>query len=205
MSSKTVQLACVVLLAAACGGDAASTDARPVNIEPPAECRLNAPSPGWTYPLGPYGGELGDTFADLTVKDCDGNAFRFGDVLAQAELVLFNIGAGWCEPCVTETLTLDQQVFREFCPRGLRVVQVLFEDEDSDIPSTLFCKQWRNTFSLSFPVLIDQLFVTEQYFTSVASQTPINFLIAPDGEIVFKSTGEPPADLTQRIDQLLPR
>ncbi len=190
---------------AGCGSDSAGNDAGAVNIEPPAECRLGTPPDNWTYPAGPYGGELNDTLENFTVKDCDGNEFTFGDVLAQSELVLLNIGAGWCEPCVDETMILDADVFRRFCPRGLRVVQVMFEDEDSEIPSTLFCKQWRDQFNLSFPVLVDQLFVTEQYFTSVLSQTPINFLIEPDGTIVFKSTGEPPADLADRIDQLLPQ
>jgi len=195
----------LAVAAIGCSDDSAAGDAGVANITPPAECAINTPPAGWSYPAGPYGGDVDDTFADFTVKDCDGNEFRFGDVLAQAELVLLNIGAGWCEPCVAETMTLDREVFREFCPRGLRVVQVLFEDEDSEIPTSLFCKQWRDSFSLSFPVLVDQLFVTETYFTSVLSQTPINFLIDPSGKIVFKSTGEPPADLGQRIDQLLPR
>lgn len=173
------------------------------SLEPPPECALAEVPDDWSYPAGPYGGELGEILEDFSMRDCDGNTVTFGEILSQSRLTLFNIGAGWCEPCVTETQTLDAEIFREFCGRGLRVVQVLFEDEASEIPSTRFCQDWRESFGLSFPVLVDQLFVSEKYFVSVASQTPINFLVDSSGEIVFKSTGTPPADLAERIDALL--
>ena len=126
----------------------------------------------------------------------------FSDVLANSELVLFNVGAGWCQPCIEETRVLDDEVFRPFCARGLRVVQVLFQDEESGPATKLFCRQWRETFGLSFPVLVDPLFVTESYFD--AAQTPLNMLIDSEGTIRFRQTGTVPADLTERIDALLP-
>lgn len=187
---------------AACGSEA--TDDAPIDLEPPAECVLGEVSDDWQYPAGPYGQDVGDILEDFRLQNCDGEDVRFSDILSQAELVLFNIGAGWCLPCIEETETLDGEIFREHCPRGLRVVQVLFEDEQSRPSTSLFCQNWREGFGLSFPVLKDPLFTTSKYFESVQSQTPINFLVAPNGEIVFKSTGAPPNDLAQIIDQMLP-
>ena len=172
--------------------------------EPPGECVLEAPPTDWQYPAGPYGTELGDTFEDFELEDCDGNSIRFSDVLSQSEIVLFNIGAGWCEPCIAESETLDREIFREFCPEGLQVVQVLFQDEQSRPATKLFCRNWRERFGLSFPVLVDPTFQTSKYFDSVSAQTPQNFLISKDGTILFKETGTPAADLPERIRAFLP-
>ncbi len=188
-----------------CGtnSDAIPGDAAGVN-PPPAECVLSAPPADWQYPPGPYGTELSDTFEDIELEDCDGNEVRLGDVLGQSEMILFNVGAGWCEPCIEESKTLDKEVFREFCGRGLQVVQVLFQDEQSRPATKLFCREWRDRYGLSFPVLVDPTFKTGRYFESVSAQTPQNFLISRTGEIVFKETGTPAADLPIRIDELLP-
>jgi len=196
--------AIALLAQSGCGAadDGSAGDAA-VGLEPPPECALGPPPDGWSYPTGPYGTEVGDTFERFTLEDCDGDPVDFGDILAQADLVLFNIGAGWCQPCVEESQTLDREIFREFCPRGLRVVQVLFQDEQSRPATGLFCDNWRNSFGLSFPVLKDPLFTTAGHFESVQSQTPVNLLVGPDGTILFKETGTPGNDLPERIDMLL--
>lgn len=192
-----------VLTSCSSGGSNTSSDGGTVSLEPPAECALQDTPADWVYPAGPYGAEVGDTLKDFELEDCLGNKLRLGDLLSQSELVLFNIGAGWCEPCIAESETLDAEIFRNFCGQGLRVVQVLFEDEVSRPASKFFCSQWSDRFTLSFPVLVDPLFVTSEYFASVDSQTPINFLVAPSGEILFKEVGTPAADLPDRIDALL--
>ncbi len=193
-----------VLGACGSGESGDDSDGGIANIEPPAECALTGPPPGWTYPSGPYGQEVGDVFENLTLDDCDGNPVTFGDILSESELVLFNIGAGWCAPCIEESEKLDANVFRAYCGRGLRVIQVLFEDDQSRPATKFFCNEWRSRYTLSFPVVVDPLFKTEKYFSSVQSQTPVNFLIDSSGTIVFKETGTPAAELPQRIDQLLP-
>lgn len=196
-----------ISLVLGCGGsNEGHRDGGAIDLTPPPECVLDdAPPAGWTYPAGPYGGDVDDTVEDITLEDCDGNQVSLGTVLSQSQLLLFNIGAGWCQPCIEETETLDQNVFRAFCPRGLRVVQVLFETDESRRATKLFCNEWRNRYGLSFPVLIDPIGITtERYFDSVLEQTPMNFLVDPGGKIVFKETGTPAADLPQRIDQMLP-
>lgn len=174
------------------------------DLVPPAECAPQATPGDYAYPSGPYGTEVGDTFADFTLEDCDGNPVSFASILSHAELVLFNIGAGWCQPCIEETEHLDAQVFRPLCGEGLRVVQVLFEKTDGRPATKLFCKQWREEFGLSFPVLVDPLFTTEEHFVDVGAQTPVNMLIDRQGVIRYRETGTPAADIGERIRALLP-
>ncbi len=198
--------AIVTITLAGCGGssDDSGADAGAVNLTPPAECALSAPPSSWQYPAGPYGTDVGDTFEDITLDDCDGAPVNFGDILGQSELTLFTIGAGWCEPCIEESETLDSEIFRSFCGRGLRVVQVLFQDDQSRAATGLFCQQWKERFEMSFPVLKDPLFETDRFFSDITAQTPVNVLVDSQGEIVFKEVGTPAADLPQRIDALLP-
>lgn len=194
-------LAVFLILAPACG-DSSSDDGGPGNLEPPAECAITAPPSDFVYPAGPYGANVDDTFENLApLDDCDGNAVQFGDVLAQSKLTLLSIGAGWCQPCIDETETLDAEIFREYCDQGLRVVQVLFQDEEAQPATKLFCSTWRDEFSLSFPVLADPLFETGKYFTDADSQTPINFLVDSSGKIIFKSVGDTAPTLPQEIER----
>jgi len=206
-SSRLIAPLLLAASMAACGGgDSAGADANPNALEPPAECVLGARDPTWTPPAPPYGDQVDDFIADFegSITDCDGNSVSLYDIISQSELTLFNVGAGWCEPCVEESETLDLDIFRQFCPRGLRVVQVLFQDEDSRPATKLFCGEWRDRFTLSFPVVVDPLFSTVDYFDSVTAQTPLNFLVDRTGKIVFKEAGTPASDLPQRIDALLP-
>lgn len=189
----------VLILLPACAAPPAAGDAGAL----PAECAPRPTPDGWTYPPGPYGGEVGATFAEFDLEDCDGNPLAFGDVLSEAELVLVSVGAGWCQPCIEESETLEAEIHAPFCARGLRVVQVLFQDAESLPATKLFCREWRERFGLRFPVVVDPLFTFEQYFES--AQTPLNLLVDRDGVIRFRSTGVVPQDLPDRIDGLLPR
>jgi peroxiredoxin len=196
--------ALALLLASACAPAVDTVDAGPPSIEPPAECALvDAGAVDWPA-QSEWGTTVGSVAHDLTIDDCDGEPVRFADIVAQSELTLFNVGAGWCEPCIEETETLDADIFRRFCGRGLRVVQVLYEDEGSNPITKLECRRWRDSFGLSFPVLSDTLFASGVYFEDALTQTPLNLLVSADGTIVYSSTGVAPADLDERIDALLP-
>jgi peroxiredoxin len=184
-----------------CGGDNPTESPGDAGLTPPQGCELTAPPEGWAYPAGPYGTALGDIVEDFSFEDCDLNPVRFGDVLSQSSLTLFNVGAGWCEPCIEETEDLDATIFREYCDDGLRVVQVLFQNERNERADAVFCEQWKERYGLSFPVLIDPLFETNKFFDS--AQTPLNILVNPQGEIVYFETGTPAFDLPEQIEGLL--
>ncbi len=155
------------------------------------------------YPAGPYGVLPGEVMEDFTLEDCEGNPVRFGDVLAGAELVLFNVGAGWCAPCVEETLRLEDEVFRRYCGQGLAVVQVLFEDADARPATGFFCKAWQAQYRLTFPVVKDPLFSVERFFEDAATQTPLNLLVDGEGRILWREVGTAAEGLAAEIEARL--
>lgn len=194
----------VLALAAACGDDRSAAE-RPDGGALPAECLAQPTPPGWSYPAGPYGTNVGHTIAEFSLEDCDGNRVAFGDVLSEADLVLVTVGAGWCIPCIEESMTLEAETFEPFCARGLRIIDILFQDDQSNPATKLFCGQWRAQFGFSFPVLVDPLFTLEPYFGGPAStQTPLNLLVDRQGVIRWRTTGTAPADLNEQIELLLP-
>ncbi len=172
-------------------------------LQPP--CPYDAPPHGWTYPAGPYGAGVGDRVEDFALTDCDGRAVRFGDVLGGSELVLLNVAAGWCVPCMAETQAIEADVHRPYCPRGLRIVQVLFEDENGAPAGPDFCKAWRSKFGLTFPVLIDPDFTTKKFFPgTINGSTPLNLLVDPGAVIRYRAAGSVPSDFHDRIEEFLP-
>ncbi len=172
-------------------------------FQPP--CPYDAAPGGWTYPAGPYGTGVGDRVEDFTLNDCDGRAVRFGEVLAGSGLVLLNVAAGWCVPCMAETQTIEADVHRSYCPRGLRIVQVLFEDENGSPAGADFCKNWRAKFGLTFPVVVDPDFSTMKFFQgSISGSTPLNLLVDPDAVVRYRAAGPVPSDFHERIEGLLP-
>jgi len=189
----------------ACGAGAGnSADYGPAPAAP-GGCELSQRSDAFVYPAGPYGVDVGDQFENFSLADCDGNEVWFDQLLMDAEAVLFNVGAGWCAPCVEETETIDPLIFQPLCGRGLRVVQVLYQDQDSAPATSLFCKRWRSKFGLSFPVLKDPQFLTRTFFEEApASQTPLNLLIDKQGTIIERWVAAPPANLDQIISSHLP-
>ena len=158
------------------------------------------------YPAGPYGTDVGAVVEDFELADCSDQTVRFGDVLAGAELVLLNVGAGWCQPCVEETRTLEAEVFGPFRGRGLAVVQVLFEDALARPATGFFCREWSENFGLTFPVLRDPLFLTGRFFDDAQAQTPLNLLVTPDGRIVARDVGgAAPGELVRLVEMHLGR
>lgn len=176
---------------------------------PPAEPAPGDPPPECAYPDGPYGTQDGDMFAPFELPDCDGRMFYFESLLCDpaARLVLFNVGAGWCEPCIEETAAMVESGFdTAHASDGLRIVQALFQDDDAGRATRTFCGQWRDEFGMSFPVLVDPEFKTEQYFGVGGfdrQATPINVLIDRAGVVRYSAAGENPADIEDYVEALL--
>lgn len=170
-----------------------------------ATCPPLAVPDDWSYPPGPYGTEVGDRIADFALDDCDGRPVRFGDLLGSGRAVLVVVAAGWCSSCVKEARTLETAIHQAYCSRGVRTLQVLFEDATGNPAGGTFCRDWRSSFGLTFPVVVDPSFLVRPWFGgSVNGQTPLNLLVDREGVIRYRSVGPIPADLERRIDGLVP-
>jgi hypothetical protein len=165
-----------------------------------AEAQL--PPPGWSYSDEPSGTTVGDQFPELKFEDCEGNSVSIPELMADSELTLFSLAAGWCLPCQEESSTLMSELHAPYCGSGLRIVQVLFQDP-AGLPATkFFCKQWRDQYSLTIPVLVDPLFLTEDLLGD--GETPLNLLIDPTGKILFRQEGFYAPELHTAIEAHLP-
>jgi thiol-disulfide isomerase/thioredoxin len=99
----------------------------------------------------------------------------------KGHVTLVNVWATWCAPCRAEMPSLER-LYREFGPRGLRMVAINAADPDaSDSTVLAFAK----TFSLSFDVLRDMPAAGQDSITKTYKTTgfPESFVIDKEGVI----------------------
>ncbi len=198
-SKMTIALRVWPVLLAACdqGGEAPVDCQDVLSLYRPAGASRD-------YPEGPYGVEVGDRLAPLELSDCDDEPLDLAALLCDpaTRLLLLNVGAGWCLPCIEETRELVESGLHVVrAEQGLRIVQVLYEDEDAERATRTFCRQWTEEYGMCFPVLTDPLFSTNVYFDR--SATPVNMLIDRDAVIRYKVTAQNPVDLEANVEALL--
>jgi peroxiredoxin len=97
----------------------------------------------------------------------------------QGELVLLNVWATWCPPCLQEMPSL-QQLYERLSGRGLRVVAVSIDDPGSEGTINEFVRDQR----LTFEVLHDPTAAIMRSYGMVG--VPETFLISRDGRILFR-------------------
>ena len=108
----------------------------------------------------------GDT---VSLRDYEGN------------IILLNIWATWCVPCEVEMPSM-QRLHELLGPRGLKIVAVSIDDEESEIVA-----RWVEERGLTFDVLHDQRgVITTDY---QATGWPESFIIDRYGVIVKKIWG----------------
>jgi peroxiredoxin len=94
----------------------------------------------------------------------------------RGKVVLLNIWATWCGPCVEEMPSLER-LHKEFGSKGLTIVAVSVDDPGTEAKVALFAKQ----LGITFEVLHDpDKNVARQY---QATGYPESFIIGPEGLI----------------------
>ncbi len=169
---------------------------------PPATgdpCAIQPAPADYSYPQGSTGIQVGQIYPDFVLEDCDGNPVHFADVLAGARAVLINVGAGWCTECKAEAPMLESGYFRKYCERGFRIVQVLFQDENVNPVTKLFCKQWRKQFGMTFPVLVDPTSSLVEPLIADGGSVPVNIILDSNGVVLSRVHGNIPESLGDEI------
>jgi hypothetical protein len=151
-----------------------------------------APCGADTYPCPPYGTVPNTVMEDLTFTgwiDENGNGdlsdetyrewgldyyYQLGQS-GDAKFLLLNASAGWCSVCRAETRTLPQ-LQTDFKDKGIRLAQIIFEDNSYNPATKDFVTQWRDSYHLNFSLGLDASFKMGRYFDVAA--TPANFIIA---------------------------
>ncbi len=142
------------------------------------------------YPGGPYGTERGDTVENLaftgwrnpvaadhapaaleTIAFAD---FHQPDDPSGPELLLLNTTAVWCQSCRLEHADLPDR-HREFGPRGLVILALLYQDGDEQPATTSDLAVWTRQFETPFPMALDPDFLMGRFVP--ADVAPLNLLV----------------------------
>lgn len=159
-------------------------------------------------PTSGFGTSEGRKISPLTLRACDGSAYEFyNQDYCDAELTVMIMAAGWCNPCIQESMAIESDLNDVYGDR-VRVIQVIIQKEDGSAPDAAYCSAWRDRFGLSNIVAYDANNATGAYFNSDA--LPTSMIIDGDGTYLLRtsgisSTGSPVSHLTEEIDRLLAR
>lgn len=98
----------------------------------------------------------------------------------KGQVVLVNVWATWCIPCRQELPSM-QALYKEFAPRGFKIVAVSIDEAHDTQKVRDFVKE----FGLTFDVLQDAPGTIQQTYQTTG--VPENFLVGADGVIRKKS------------------
>jgi cytochrome c biogenesis protein CcmG/thiol:disulfide interchange protein DsbE len=112
----------------------------------------------------------------------------------KGQVILLNIWATWCGPCKEELPSLEK-LYKEYGPKGLKLVAVSIDDYVSEDSIRAFAKN----FGITFEVLHDSTHAIERVYQTTGY--PETFIIGPEGTIRRKWIG--PDDWTSQGNRSL--
>ncbi|MGB5441252.1 MAG: TlpA disulfide reductase family protein [Gammaproteobacteria bacterium] len=129
----------------------------------------------WLAPAGPKHSP------DITLLTVDGKQLSLAGLRGKPLLLTF--WATTCPGCLREMPHLIE-LYRELSPRGLEIIAIaMSHDKPSDVLSM------RKSRNIPYPVALDIDGSAARAFGNIRL-TPTSFLVAPDGRIVLRRTGE---------------
>jgi Redoxin len=180
-------------------GSGGGTDAGPGVDAGPGAVACAIPDDG-------FGTDTGRKLRAFSLNECDGTPFTFYDdefCSAEHRLSVISIAAGWCVPCQHESAQLKARVQDIYEPRGVRVIQVLVQDEARRPPTASFCDGWVRRYGLTNTELLDPAQITNIYFPD--NSLPSTIIVDRTGTIRFRENGATDGlvTLTAALDALL--
>jgi len=110
----------------------------------------------------------------------------------RGKVVLINFFATWCPPCREELPYLEKQIFQAFDPEKLAVVIIGREEDDAII------QPFVDKHGYTVPFAGDpEMIAYSQYATRFI---PRNFVIGPDGEVLYQSQGYEPHEFQEMVE-----
>jgi thiol-disulfide isomerase/thioredoxin len=131
--------------------------------------------------LGQTALKPGSLVPDFKLNDLNGKAFKSSQL--KGSVVLLDLWATWCEPCIADIPMLNR-LHEKFGSRGLKVVGIAVESGwVKDI------KPHVAKLGVKYPVLVGTEQIVEQY---EMIGFPTTYLIGRDGKLVKKYLGTLP-------------
>jgi cytochrome c biogenesis protein CcmG, thiol:disulfide interchange protein DsbE len=123
-------------------------------------------------------GEADYPAPDLTLEDLEGKAHSLSDYLGQ--VVLVNMWASWCPPCVAELPTLNK-FHDNYAANGFVVIGI------NDGEEVQVVKDYVAETELIFPIWTDPTYRSESAFNTM--NLPSSFLIDRNGQVRLQWVG----------------
>jgi peroxiredoxin len=145
--------------------------------------------------------EVGRPAPHYAAPDLAGDTVRLADL--RGSVVVLNVWATWCAPCIREMPSL-QRLADRFADRGLVVVGVSVDADGGLAGGSADVRAFVERLGLTFTILHDARGVVERLFG--VSGLPMTFVIDRDGRIHQKVLGEREWDgpeLAAEIEALL--
>ncbi len=115
----------------------------------------------------------------FALPDLDGKMVSLADF--KGKVVLLNIWATWCPPCVAEMPSMET-LYQELKEEDFEIIAVSIDESGSDVVAPFMKKH-----KLSFPALTDTQGTTKNIYQTTG--VPESFIIDKDGIIVEKVIG----------------
>lgn len=186
--SNIVPILGVVILALmviACGTDK-SENKRSVSTEP-AE-RLDSRS----APL--YRAEKQTEADDFTVSLVNGNMFQLSE--QKGKVVLLNIWATWCAPCLEE-IPEFVELRKKYAQKGFEILGVSIDEQGESV-----VKPFMEKHDINYPIVIDDGTIMDKYGPTMG--LPTSYIIGKEGNLQYFATGAiTQKELEPRLKELL--
>jgi peroxiredoxin len=131
---------------------------------------------------------VGDAVPELRLPLIDGDTASLTDY--RGRVVMLNIWATWCPPCVTELPSM-QRVYEAYADRGLAILAVAVDhrpgERQADGRVVGVVSEFVDRFGLTFPVALDPTGGTERLLE--VNYLPTTFLIDRRGRIRAREVG----------------
>lgn len=134
------------------------------------------------------------TATDFTVTLLDGETFRLSE--QKGRVVLMNIWATWCGPCLDETPDLVE-LYEEYREQGLTILGVSIDEQGRSVVEPFMEK-----FDVTYPMFIDDGTVMEKYGPTMG--IPTTYIIDKQGDLRYFAVGAlTKKELEPRLKELL--
>ncbi|WP_457675412.1 TlpA family protein disulfide reductase [Thiolapillus sp.] len=118
------------------------------------------------------------TVPDFTLKDVDGNSYRFSDL--RGKVVIVNFWATWCPPCRAEMPSM-QRAWEQLREEGILMLAIdVGEDEDAIFEFTA-------SYPVDFPILLDTESTVSEAWE--VKGLPTTFVIDQWGRKIYRAVG----------------
>lgn len=158
--------------------------------------------PSLCPPTGPFGTDVGDTVADVSLMDCDGGIHRVAD-LCEADAAWIFLYAGWCPPCQRRAASAAAFYASIAGSGDVEAWFVVSETASYAAPGPADCAAARDRFGLTMTVLYDpDQALPEALGTEYWS---VDAVLGPGNTLVFTDQYGSDDDVTDAMAPLLAR